>query len=132
MRDRLRSLLFSMSTASTTPTLDPSPSAPQADVQPTLSKNARKRLLKAERFAGSKAERRARDKEKKRERAEKRRAGDPAALEDAEQRRVKRRKVENAKLGPKTVFQARIVVDLAFDDLMTEKVTLATPAAIRH
>ena len=100
-----------------TPTRDPC-----ADTQPPLSKNARKRLLKAERFAASKADRRARDKEKKRDRAQKRRAGDPYALEDAEKRRAKRRKVEDMKVGPKSVFQARIIVDLAFDDLMTEKV----------
>jgi tRNA (guanine9-N1)-methyltransferase len=93
------------------------------DAQPPLSKNARKRLLKAERYAASKAERRARDKEKKRERAEKRRAGDADALEDAERRRAKRHKTEDAaKLGPKCIFQARVVIDLAFDDLMSEKV----------
>lgn len=93
------------------------------DSQLPLSKNARKRLLKAERYAASKAERRARDKEKKRERAAKRRAATPDALGDAERRAAKRRKMEDAaKLGPKSVFQARVVIDLAFDDLMSEKV----------
>ncbi|KAF8530904.1 guanine-1-methyltransferase-domain-containing protein [Gautieria morchelliformis] len=86
------------------------------DTSPPLSKNARKRLLKAERFAASKADRRARDKEKKRARAEKRRA-DPDALEHAEQAR-KRRRLDD---GPKAVFHARVVVDLAFDALMSDK-----------
>ena len=95
---------------------------PGSDSQPPLSKNAQKRLLKAEKFAAAKAERRARDQEKKRERAEKRRAGESEALENADERRTKRRKVQDTKVGPKRVFQARVVVDLAFDDLMTEKV----------
>lgn len=99
------------------PTIVPTP-----DSQLPLSKNARKRLLKAERYAASKAERRARDKEKKRERAAKRRAATPDALGDAERRAAKRRKMDAVKLGPKNVFQARVVIDLAFDDLMSEKV----------
>jgi hypothetical protein len=108
-----------------------STSSPQnAESVPPLSKNARKKLLKAERFAASKAERRARDKEKKKERAEKRRAGDPDALEDAEERRAKRRKVEVTKHAPKIPFKARIVVDLAFDDKMTEKVKLCAPVRV--
>jgi tRNA (guanine9-N1)-methyltransferase len=104
---------------------DASPSPPPApdSLSPApLSKNARKRLLKAERVAASKADRRARDKQKKRARAEKRRAGDPDALADAEQTRRKRRKLDDPKAGPRAVFHARVVVDLAFDALMSEKV----------
>lgn len=83
-----------------------------------LSKNARKKLLKAERYASMKAERRARDKEKRRLQAEKRKA-DPEAVQPE---RSKKRKVQ----GPRKVFKARIIIDLGFDDLMSEKVVRVT------
>lgn len=80
-----------------------------------LSKNARKRLLKAEKYASMKAERRARDKEKKRLRAEKKKADTETETTQPDR---KKRKVQ----GPRRVFNARVVIDLGFDDLMSEKV----------
>ncbi|KAF9534565.1 guanine-1-methyltransferase-domain-containing protein [Crepidotus variabilis] len=84
-------------------------------VQPVISKNAMKRARRAEHFATVKLERRAREKaakkEKKRERAEMRAAGD-LDEEDHEQRTAKK---------PKLDFGGTVVVDLGFDDLMSEK-----------
>ncbi|KAF8592761.1 hypothetical protein K439DRAFT_1643757 [Ramaria rubella] len=101
-------------------TSPPQPSTSVVEGHPEpLSKNARKKLLKAERYAAFKVERRAREKEMRHERAAKRREerADPDA--DPAERPAKRRKV--AGLGRKVIFRARVVVDLAFDDLMTEK-----------
>ncbi|KAF9006692.1 guanine-1-methyltransferase-domain-containing protein [Cyathus striatus] len=82
---------------------------------PSLSKKALKKAAKAEHYAAIKLERRARErearKEKKRIRAEKRAAGE--LDEDEENSRQKKR--------PKLQFGGRIVVDLAFDDKMSEK-----------
>lgn len=80
---------------------------------PELSKNARKKLLKAEKYASMKAERRARDKEKKRLRAVQKKADTETAQPDRKKRKVQ---------GPRRVFNARIVIDLGFDGLMSEKV----------
>lgn len=90
----------------------------QSDEKP-LSKNAQKKMAKAEKFAALKLERRAREKEakkeKKRERAEKRAAGELDSEDDEEKKRqLKKRKVE---------FGGLIVVDLGFDDMMNEKVS---------
>ncbi|KIJ22746.1 hypothetical protein M422DRAFT_134047, partial [Sphaerobolus stellatus SS14] len=82
-------------------------------MDPPLSKNAQKRILKQERFAAQKAERRAREKAKRKERAVEKRQ-----REDSEEPPAnKRRKVD----GPKRPFNARVVIDLGFDDLMNEK-----------
>ncbi|TFK93636.1 hypothetical protein K466DRAFT_460837, partial [Polyporus arcularius HHB13444] len=89
-----------------------------ADGQP-LSKKAQKRLAKAAYIAERKKERRAAEKERKKEKkralAEKRAAGELDEEEAARDR--KRQKTEQ---GPRTPFNARIVVDLGFDDKMTE------------
>lgn len=86
-----------------------------------LSKNAQKKLAKAARIAEQKKERRAyekeRKKEKKRELAAKRAAGE---IDDAEE--AERRKRARTDSGPKKPFNARIIVDLEFDDMMTENV----------
>ena len=86
-----------------------------------LSKKAQKKALKAERLASQKPERRAREKqakkEKKRVLAQKRAAGELDECED-ERRRAKR-----PKTGP--AFGGRVVVDLGFDDMMTDKVCLS-------
>ncbi|KAG8980145.1 tRNA (guanine(9)-N(1))-methyltransferase [Tulasnella sp. JGI-2019a] len=84
---------------------------------PALSKNAQKRILKEARRAEQKIERKAKDKfikkEKQRMKAEKRAAGE--ALDEGEERAQKRALVQ------KQPFNARIVIDLGFDDKMFEK-----------
>lgn len=76
-----------------------------------LSKKAQKRAAKAARLQEQKAERRAREKEaKKRKRRERAQAG------DAEPR--KRRKMRGF---DQTSFAAQVVIDLDFDDMMTDK-----------
>lgn len=98
----------------------------QAQFEPQpLSKNAQKKLRKAEFIAERKLERRAREKEKKkekkRERAERIAAGedvDTAAEDDG--RAKKRAKLSHG--APRNAFGARVVVDLGFDDKMSEKV----------
>ncbi|CAE6527369.1 unnamed protein product [Rhizoctonia solani] len=86
----------------------------------TLSKTAQKRLAKAEHFAQIKLERRAREKEqkaaKRKEREERAAAGEDPGPSDA-----KKRKVSREGQGPVRPFNARIVVDLGFDEKMTEK-----------
>ncbi|CEL59470.1 tRNA (guanine(9)-N1)-methyltransferase OS=Cryptococcus neoformans var, neoformans serotype D (strain JEC21 / ATCC MYA-565) GN=TRM10 PE=3 SV=1 [Rhizoctonia solani AG-1 IB] len=87
---------------------------------PTLSKSAQKKLAKAERFAQLKSERRAREKEqkavKRKEREERLAAGEDPGPSDAKKRRVSREGQ-----GPVRPFNARIVIDLSFDEKMTEK-----------
>lgn len=93
-----------------------------------LSKNAQKKLAKAARFAEQKKERRAAEKERKKEKrrlqAQKRAAedldGENEGQDDAADGR-KRRKVEEQR-GPRVPFGARVVVDLGFDDMMSENV----------
>jgi tRNA (guanine9-N1)-methyltransferase len=81
-----------------------------------LSKKAQKRAAKAARLHEQKAERRAREKEaKKRKRRERAQAG------DAEPR--KRRKMGGF---DQTSFAAEVVIDLGFDDMMTDKVRTKT------
>ncbi|PPQ66729.1 hypothetical protein CVT26_009530 [Gymnopilus dilepis] len=97
------------------PPAGPGEDAPKAEQQP-MSKNALKKAAKAERLAAVKQERRAREKqakkEKKRQRAEKRAAGE---LEDEEEERRKRAK------RPRLEFGGTVLVDLGFDDMMSEK-----------
>ncbi|KAH7343876.1 guanine-1-methyltransferase-domain-containing protein [Rhizoctonia solani] len=87
---------------------------------PALSKSAQKRLAKAERFAQLKLERRAREKEqkvvKRKEREERIAAGEDVGPPEAKKRRVSREGQ-----GPVRPFDARIVIDLGFDEKMTEK-----------
>ncbi|KAF5321087.1 hypothetical protein D9619_000558 [Psilocybe cf. subviscida] len=103
--------------------MESSTAPPPPAEQPTqsaeipLSRNALKKIAKAEKFAALKLDRRAREKEakkeKKRERAEKRAAGELDSEDDEEKKRqLKRRKVQ---------FGGHIVVDLGFDDMMNEK-----------
>jgi len=74
-----------------------------------LSKKAQKRAVKAARLQEQKVERRAREKEaKKRKRRERAQAGDVVPR--------KRRKMDQ------TSFAAQVVIDLGFDDMMTDKV----------
>jgi tRNA (guanine9-N1)-methyltransferase len=83
-----------------------------------LSKKAQKRALKMARLEERKMERRAKEKtakkEKKRKRAERLAAGEQLS----EDERQKRAKVDRAK----EPFAARVVLDLGFDDKMSDKV----------
>lgn len=103
-----------------TPETSGAPSEP-APTQP-LSKKAQKKLARAARTAELKLERRAAEKERKKEKkrllAQKRAAGELDA-QDVQAARKKRRTGE----GPRTAFGARVVVDLGFDDMMTENVS---------
>jgi tRNA (guanine9-N1)-methyltransferase len=84
-----------------------------------LSKNAQKKAAKAARLLEQKAERRAREKEaKKRKRRERAHAGDVDPR--------KRRKMVGDDQIP---FAAQVVIDLGFDDMMTEKVRAQFPSA---
>ena len=84
-----------------------------ADTAPKPSKSALKKAAKAERYAAYRLERRAKEKEarkeKRRIRAEKR----AAAEEDDDEHQKKKIKLE---------FGGRVVIDLGFDDKMTDKV----------
>ena len=83
-----------------------------------LSKNAQKRALKMARQQERKMEHRAKEKaakkEKKRKRAERLAAGEQLS-EDERQKRVKMNRA-------KEPFAARVVLDLGFDDKMSDKV----------
>lgn len=102
------------------------PTAPATAGTPEqpLSKNAQKKLARAARIAEQKKERRAYEKEKKKEKrrqqAAKRAAGElDDGSADAGAAPRKKARVE----GPRTPFDARIVVDLGFDDMMNENVS---------
>ncbi|TDL29643.1 hypothetical protein BD410DRAFT_780115 [Rickenella mellea] len=92
---------------------------PDPPVEPPLSKNAQKRQLKAERIAAQKVERRAREKAAKKEkakiRAEKRAAGEE--VDELQAPKPKKPRIS----GPDAKFGARIVVDLGFDDKMSDR-----------
>lgn len=81
-----------------------------------LSKSARKKAAKADKYAALKLERRAREKEARKEkqriRAEKRAAGEEADADEEQRRQRKKVKIE---------FGGRVVIDLGFDDKMTDK-----------
>lgn len=80
------------------------------------SKSAMKKAARAERYAASKLERRAKEKEakkeKKRLKAEKRAAGELDEDEDETNRRKKRARLQ---------FGGKVVIDLDFDKFMSEK-----------
>lgn len=102
----------------------PQPDAPESpspsDGQP-LSKKAQKRLAKAAYFAEKKKERRAAEKERRKER-KRALAEERAAGEDHDEDGERQRKRQKTERGPRTPFAARVVVDLGFDDKMTENV----------
>ncbi|VDC04137.1 unnamed protein product [Peniophora sp. CBMAI 1063] len=87
---------------------------------PPLSKNAQKKAKKAELMKARKLERRMREREarkdKKRKRAERIAAGEE--LSDHEQAR---KRAKAAAAGPKKPFDARVLIDLGFDDKMSDK-----------
>ena len=84
-----------------------------------LSKKAQKKQAKAAYLAEKKKERRANEKEKRKEKkrklAEQKASGE---IDDDEYARL----TKKAKVEHKPPFQARVVVDLGFDDLMSENV----------
>ena len=89
------------------------------DTSPRLSKKAIKKAAQAERFAAAKIERRAREKEAKKEKkrviAAKRAAGE---LDEEDSEKDKRRK------KPRIYWGGKVVVDLGFDERMSEKVSI--------
>jgi tRNA (guanine9-N1)-methyltransferase len=82
-----------------------------------MSKNASKKAAKAAHIAATRLVRRAREKEarktKKRILAEKRAAGEPDKDDDDTRRPAKKAKID---------FAGRVVVDLGFDEMMSDKV----------
>ena len=84
-----------------------------------LSKKAQKRALKMARLEERKIERRAKEKaakkEKKRQRAERIAAGEQPSEDERSQKRPKTNCI-------KKPFAARVVLDLGFDDKMSDKV----------
>lgn len=113
--------------ADAAPTTLAPPASPvgEPSLSPAPSKSALKKAAKAERLAAQKLERRAREKEAKKEkrrtRAAKRAAGELDSAEEAAEeaeRRAKRARTSR----PTKFFNARVVVDLAFDEKMTDKV----------
>ena len=94
------------------------------DAPVALSKKAQKRALKAAQMEEKRKDRKARDKEIKKEKqrikAEKRAAG-----EDLEDERLKKR--QRTAIKP---FDARIVIDLGFDDKMLDKVRCLTSCSV--
>lgn len=97
---------------------NPSMSPENTSETVVLSKNAQKRALKMARREERKMEHRAKEKaakkEKKRKRAERLAAGEQLS-EDERQKRAKTNRV-------KEPFAARVVLDLGFDDKMSDKV----------
>lgn len=92
------------------------PAVAESDQPAPPSKSSLKKAARREKFAAQKLERRAKEKlarkEKKRVKAEKRAAGE---LDEDEEPQPKKRRV-----GPP--FGGRVVIDLGFDEKMTEKV----------
>ena len=102
----------------------PAISSEETAVEPP-SKKSQKKAAKAARYAEHKAERRAREKERKKL---KRAVAQPQPHdEDGEIPKSKRVKLGR---GSQTKFGARLVVDLGFDDKMTEKVCPTWIAAV--
>ncbi|KAF8897906.1 guanine-1-methyltransferase-domain-containing protein, partial [Infundibulicybe gibba] len=92
-----------------------------------LSKSAAKKAARAERYAATKLERRAKEKAakraKKQERALKRAAGELDSDDNAAEERARHKKRLRATTadGATHPFGGRIVLDLGFDDMMNDK-----------
>ncbi|KAH9939254.1 guanine-1-methyltransferase-domain-containing protein [Epithele typhae] len=122
--------------------VDPNPPAAPGDASevtaesnPPLSKKQQKKLAKAAWLAEKKKDRRAAEKERKKERkrvqAERRAAGELDEDEETaeRERRSKRQKTD---VGPKKPFNARVVVDLAFDEMMSENEVKSLTAQLAY
>ncbi|KAM0756171.1 hypothetical protein T439DRAFT_351887 [Meredithblackwellia eburnea MCA 4105] len=104
--------------ASTSTLATASPSATDSpDAAPPLSKSAAKRLLRQQKFEQEKPLRRAREKAMKKEKAAQKRK--LVELGVIEKPLTKRQQMQQR--GPRRPFNARIVIDVGFDDLMNEK-----------
>lgn len=106
---------------------------------PPLSKNAQKKLAKAAILAEKRKEKRAYQKEKKKEAKRLKTAskqsegedageGEEGAGEEADVHKRKRARLEEGvsnkrRRGGRKPFKARVVIDLGFDDLMSENVS---------
>ncbi|KAJ8517960.1 hypothetical protein ONZ45_g4897 [Pleurotus djamor] len=89
-----------------------------ADPAPApLSKNAQKKLAKAERYAAFKLERRAKEKEARKEKKRQKRAA--AELDGDDDAEKDTRVVKKPRVAPD--FKGRVVIDLGFDDKMNDK-----------
>lgn len=95
-----------------------------AEGEPPMSKSRMKKLRKQAEVKAKHAERKAREKAKRAELRAKRDAGEipPDALPPRKKRKI-------APAGTPTPFNARVVIDLGFDDKMNEKVRLALSRA---
>ncbi|KAF9520700.1 hypothetical protein BS47DRAFT_1267650, partial [Hydnum rufescens UP504] len=89
-----------------------------------LSKNAQKRLLKAERRAETKFLRRAREKEVKKQKKRAR-----AELQADDGPPEKKTRTEKRTIKP---FNARVVIDLGFDELMSAKECVSLCSQLSH
>jgi tRNA (guanine9-N1)-methyltransferase len=95
-------------------------------VDPPVSKNAMKKAAKAQYYAEKKTERRLHEKEqkkqKKRQLAERQAAGE---LDEEDEVKIERM-IKRRKLGRevKDFWPGKIVIDLGFDDKMSEKVCM--------
>jgi tRNA (guanine9-N1)-methyltransferase len=105
--------------ASPVPDATPAEIINSSEAAPTLSKSAQKRQARNERFAQLKLERRAREKEEK---VAKRKERDERAAAGEDVGPSKKRRVTRGGEGPVQPFDARIAIDLGFDEKMTEKV----------
>ncbi|ORY90280.1 guanine-1-methyltransferase-domain-containing protein [Leucosporidium creatinivorum] len=102
-----------IASTSSAPSHNTAPNPFLADMPAGLSKNAQKRWLKQAAFDAAKPARRAKERAMKKEKAaEKRKLIELGVLEKPTNKKAK---------GRKEPFKARVVVDCAFDDKMTEK-----------
>ncbi|KAF9653121.1 hypothetical protein BDM02DRAFT_3108272 [Thelephora ganbajun] len=101
--------------------------SPEETMVEPLSKKAQKKAAKAARYAEQKAERRVREKERK-----KRKRATAQPEPDNEDRVVPQSK--RVKLDPnsQTRFGARLVIDLGFDDKMTEKEVISLSSQLAY
>jgi tRNA (guanine9-N1)-methyltransferase len=87
----------------------------------TLSKNAQKRILRDQRRLEAKADRKAREKAM---RAEKRKEKKRLAQDEGILEETRLYKKPRLGLGKKNAFNARVVIDLGFDDKMSDKASV--------